>query len=74
MNMPYDFDDLGNVPAPWFQAGYPGECSITGHEFEEGDTIRADGDAGWECQECVENSDDEGGPANGLGLNDPGVY
>lgn len=54
----YDFDDPADVPAPWFQAGYPGECSVSGHEFDEGDTIRADGDAGWECRECVDDRPD----------------
>lgn len=41
-------------PGPWFTAQLPGECSAGGEEITGGDTIRADGSGGWECQECVE--------------------
>jgi hypothetical protein len=44
------FDDSG--PGPWFPAGYDGECGTCGAFFFAGDIIRADGDGGWEGQEC----------------------
>lgn len=40
--------------AIWFEAGFDGECSRDGCIITEGDTIRADGEGGWEKQECVE--------------------
>jgi hypothetical protein len=41
-------DDKG----PWFRAAYDGECAACFAAFFEGDLIRADGDGGWEAQEC----------------------
>lgn len=41
------------LPGPFFEAGYAGECSRGGEDFEPGTTIRADGDGGYECHECV---------------------
>lgn len=37
-----------------FTARYPGECSVCGDWFHEGDTIFADGPSGHVCEECVE--------------------
>lgn len=42
----------GDGPGPWFTASYPGECASCGDAFDEGDTIRADGDGGYECEGC----------------------
>lgn len=41
-------DDKG----PWFEAQYDGECAGCSVSFYEGDRIRADGDGGWEAEEC----------------------
>lgn len=40
-------------PGPYFYATYSGECSW-GDSIEEDDRIRADGDGGWEHEECVQ--------------------
>lgn len=45
------------VPGPWFAAGYNGFCSGCGDDIEEGDRIRADGDGGYECEECGDYRD-----------------
>lgn len=47
-------DDRDSRPGPWFPAAYPGECSgfLCGMAFSEGDMIRADGEGGWQAQEC----------------------
>lgn len=45
-----EHDDCG--PAPWFPASYGGECSGCFAGIEIGDIIRADGEGGWERQEC----------------------
>jgi predicted RNA-binding Zn-ribbon protein involved in translation (DUF1610 family) len=38
---------------PWFTAGYSsGSCSDCGEDITEGDTIRADGQGGYLCEEC----------------------
>lgn len=39
-------------PGPWFEASYEGECSGCFAGIGIGDTIRADGEGGWERQEC----------------------
>jgi hypothetical protein len=41
-----------NGPGPWFTASYGGHCASCGDGFDEGDTIRADGEGGWECANC----------------------
>lgn len=56
-----------DLPGPFFEAGYPGECSRGGERFEEGEMIRADGDGGYECHECVARDDQE--PLEGDGFN-----
>lgn len=50
-------DDPAVTKGPWFIASYPGECSGwgCGMPFMDGDTIRADGEGGWEAQECYED-------------------
>lgn len=55
---------------PWFTAMYPGECSLSGERFYEGAMIRADGDGGYECRDCVEDhgyldDEDDGDPFSG---------
>lgn len=37
---------------PWFEAAYSGWCSGCNAGIEEGDTIRADGHGGYECDNC----------------------
>lgn len=42
------------VPGPWFAAGCAGDvCSRGGEPICAGDAIRADGNGGWECRDCV---------------------
>jgi len=42
------------LPGPWMIAAFDGgDCSRGGHDLEEGMQIRADGDGGWECRDCV---------------------
>jgi hypothetical protein len=43
----------GSNPGPWFHAAFPGICEKGGEGFEKGDTIRADGQGGYECHGCV---------------------
>lgn len=43
-----------STPGPWFTAGYGGRCASCGDGFTEGDTIRADGAGGFECEGCDE--------------------
>lgn len=47
-----DNDQPDNGPGPWFPASYEGECSGCFAEIGIGDIIRADGEGGWERQEC----------------------
>jgi hypothetical protein len=47
LGQPHDADR----PGPWFPAAFAGECGTCFMEFEEGDTIRADGEGGWEAQD-----------------------
>jgi hypothetical protein len=37
---------------PWFDSAYDGDCSGCYTSFLSGDVIRADGDGGWEAQDC----------------------
>lgn len=39
---------------PWFGAMYSGECAGCFDRIEEGDRIRADGQGGYECEDCGE--------------------
>jgi hypothetical protein len=50
-----DTDDTrrDDEPGDWIVAGFEGECSRGGGIFVGNATIRADGDGGWECRECV---------------------
>jgi hypothetical protein len=45
----------GSKPGPWFDARFPGICERGGEGFEEGEEIRADGEGGYECRDCVGN-------------------
>ena len=47
-----DNDQPDHGPGPWFPASYEGACSRCFAEIGIGDTIRADGEGGWERQEC----------------------
>jgi hypothetical protein len=53
-----DTDDTRreDEPGDWVVADFDGECSrnVLCYIFP-GDTIRADGDGGWECRECVDS-------------------
>lgn len=39
---------------PWFTAAYPDACVSCGTDIIPGDTIRADGNDGYECAKCGE--------------------
>lgn len=49
-------DDKG----PWFGAMYDGRCSVNECQIFEGDRIRADGQGGYECEDCVPEAVGEG--------------
>ena len=49
--------DDGPRKGPWFYASYDGECSGCDGAFYEGELIRADGEGGWEAQECCGDGD-----------------
>ncbi len=52
---PRDARNDWKIPGIFVIASFDGgECSRGGHDLEEGMSIRADGDGGWECRECVE--------------------
>lgn len=40
---------------PWFGAMYDGRCSVSECRIYEGDRIRADGQGGYECEDCGED-------------------
>ena len=44
-------DDVAEK-GPWFGAVYEGRCSVSECQIEEGDRIRADGEGGYECEDC----------------------
>lgn len=46
-------------PGPWFEAGYEGDCSGCFAEIAIGDIIRADGEGGWQRQECCGSDERE---------------
>jgi len=46
---------------PWFTATYDQDCDGCGDRISEGDTIRADGEGGWEGQECCGDDEDDHG-------------
>lgn len=45
---------------PWFGAMYDGRCSVSECRIDEGDRIRADGQGGYECEDCGEFEDRTG--------------
>ena len=49
---PDPFDSAGNPAGPWFAAAFESDCDACGCRVFEGDLIRADGDGGYEGQEC----------------------
>ncbi len=59
IDVPDEFDSPddhpGEQPAPWIVAGFDGVCSRSGERITIGQDIRADGDGGWECKECVDD-------------------
>ena len=44
-------------PGPWFAARYRGDCSNCSAPFDKGDTIRSDGEGGWEATCCADTAD-----------------
>ena len=44
-------DDVSDK-GPWFGAMYDGRCSVSECAIYEGDRIRADGQGGYECEDC----------------------
>jgi hypothetical protein len=48
----------GSRPGPWFPSSFPGMCEGCGGGFEQGDTVRADGAGGYECQAVCETEQD----------------
>jgi len=49
--MPLEGDDVAEK-GPWFGAMYGGRCSVNECAIYEGDRIRADGQGGYECEDC----------------------
>jgi hypothetical protein len=48
-----ELDDTG--PGPWFEAAYEGTCSALADPIEPGDIIRADGNGGYEHEDCADD-------------------
>lgn len=48
-------DDVAEK-GPWFGAMYDGRCSVNECRIEEGDRIRADGEGGYECEDCGDDT------------------
>lgn len=44
--------DRASDKGPWFGAMYEGRCSVNECQIFEGDRIRADGEGGYECEDC----------------------
>jgi hypothetical protein len=57
IGQPQDDTRREDEPGDWFVADFDGECSRDGEKFGASVTIRADGDGGWECQECVDEDE-----------------
>lgn len=51
-------EPMDDTKGPWFGAMYDGRCSVSECQIYEGDRIRADGQGGYECEDCGE--DDNG--------------
>ena len=45
---------MAEEKGPWFGAQYAGACDGCGDSIEEGNSIRADGEGGYECRGCGE--------------------
>lgn len=45
-------ESFGGDKGPWFGAMYEGRCSVSECLISEGDRIRADGQGGYECEDC----------------------
>jgi hypothetical protein len=41
---------------PWFTARFPGRCDGCDGRIHEGDQIRSDGQDGWLCSECGDDT------------------
>lgn len=54
---------------PWFGAMYDGKCSSCEDDISEGDRIRADGQGGYECEDC---GDDPGSVTDTDAYDNPG--
>lgn len=48
------------TPGRWFRSSYDGDCDVCGAAMFEGDEIRADGEGGWQGQECCGQAQDDG--------------
>jgi len=82
--VPDEFDSPNDKdqPGPWIVAGFDGVCSRGGEHLLEGEDIRADGDGGWECRECVDEDGEtvpytgfmEGDDESGHGYWEAGDY
>jgi hypothetical protein len=51
-------DDVSDK-GPWFGAMYDGRCSVNECAIFEGDRIRADGEGGYECEDCGDSQEPE---------------
>jgi hypothetical protein len=49
---PFDSPNDRSGPGPWFYASFESDCDGCGEPLYEGDLIRADGDGGYEGQDC----------------------
>ncbi len=49
----------GNGPGPWFDSRYDGDCSNCFRAFYAGDRIRADGEGGYEAEDCCGQDEDD---------------
>lgn len=49
---PEEFKNQSSEKGPWFGAMYDGRCSVSECPIYEGDRIRADGQGGYECEDC----------------------
>lgn len=59
-------DDPVDDKGPWFGAMYDGTCSDCDGAIFEGDRIRADGQGGYECEDCGDVPGDELNPEQPL--------
>jgi hypothetical protein len=52
LGLPRDPIYTGDTPGFWFNAAFPGICEECGKGFEQGHTVRADGQGGYQCRDC----------------------